>query len=705
MLPENQNWMMLVSFLVGTIASYVSFQLVSSLFKTSANAYSKTLYLYSIFMGVGLIAIHAMNMNSFGYSYVLHSESYLYLAFSFGFSFIIGLTVLDISHRKNLPMKSLFIGGLQSGISNFGIFYFYAKATILDGYQIAFLPATLAIILSMLVGMLSIVTYYWLKRYEGRQPNKVKAFFAFLISIGIYATHTAFISAIKTSGNLDAGLNASTLTLLGALVLTFIFLTAFIIIIFYDKVVYDSDQTISFKNSEVTAEFYEAYDTLTKLPNRNALNQHLTLAANRCDRTGESMALAYIDLDHFKPVNDNFGHHVGDLLLIEVAERFNAVIRNCDYIARNGGDEFVAILGEINAHESIVAVVQRIVDAVKEPFYIEDHIIEISCSVGVAIYPGDGNLEKLKINADAAMYKAKETGRNQYRFYDAEIEQASDEMQQTRRELLDALEQDQFTLYFQPKVLSKTYAPVGAETLLRWNHPTRGILSPIHFIEAAERFGFIEKINYWVLVQACKTINRAHEQGVMLHLSLNLSRQQFRNIKLVDQIKAVMDKYRVPPQCLVFEISETHAIHNQNQFKKLLSKFKAAKLKVSIDDFGLHPFSLTYLQNLEVSEIKLDKSFTAGVDKYDSALAIIDAVVKLAHALNLSVVAEGIETNAQKEALQTTGCDQMQGYYFSQPIPELALFDWFHQLNNQFAEYGSFIIDDYSKIEASRKQA
>jgi diguanylate cyclase (GGDEF)-like protein len=429
------------------------------------------------------------------------------------------------------------------------------------------------------------------------------------------------------------------------------------------------------------------------------------LAAKRCDRLGDSMALAYIDLDHFKPVNDSFGHHVGDKLLIEVAERFNSAIRNCDYIARAGGDEFVAILGEIDAHESIVAVVQRVIDAVKEPFFIEGHLIEISCSVGVAIYPRDGNLEKLKVSADAAMYKAKENGRNQFRFYDAEIEQASDEMQKIRKELLDAIDKDEFTLYFQPKIVSKTQAPAGAEALLRWNHPTKGTLTPIYFIEAAERFGFIDKINNWVLMEACKTISKAHKQGIELSLSVNLSRQQFRNTQLVDYIKSIMETYQVPPQHLIFEISETHAIHNQSQFKKLLSKFKFAHLKVSIDDFGLHPFSLTYLQNLEVSEVKLDKSFTSGVAKYSSSLAIVDAVVKLAHALNLTVVAEGVETEEQRQALLTTGCDQMQGFYFSKPVPAEQLFAIYHNLNQQFNQTGQFSIGDYLDLASYTEQS
>jgi diguanylate cyclase (GGDEF)-like protein len=417
------------------------------------------------------------------------------------------------------------------------------------------------------------------------------------------------------------------------------------------------------------------------------------------------MALAYIDLDHFKPVNDYFGHHVGDLLLVEVAERFNTAIRNCDYIARTGGDEFVAILGEIDAHESIIAVVQRIIDAVKEPFYIEGHLIEISCSVGIAIYPRDGNLEKLKVNADAAMYKAKENGRDQFRFYDAEIEQASDEMQQIRKELIDAIHENQFILHYQPKIMAQTHAPAGAEALLRWDHPERGILTPIHFIEAAERFGFVDKINNLVLIQACKTIHKARKEGLDIQISVNLSRQQFRNPQLVEYIRAVMQQYDIQAHSLIFEISETHAIHNQNQFKKLLSKFKFARLKISIDDFGLHPFSLTYLQNLEVSEVKLDKSFTAGIANYASSLAIVDAVVRLAHALNLNVVAEGIETEAQRSAIQTTGCNQMQGYFFSKPVAQAELFEIYHRLYETFNRTGKFLVSDYMPAETTTKQA
>lgn len=697
---------MLISLVAGALACFATFGFVASLYRASPDKYGKLLFVYSSMAGLGLFAIHFINMRAFNHSY-MNELSYFYLLLAFGFATSVGYAVLHTANKQTLPIYSLIISGLQAGLSGYGIFVFFTLAMLGENYEILLLPSILAIAIAIGVGILSIITYYWLKSYDGAHRYSVRAFFSLLISIGILSTHLAFNTCLSPAGSFEVDnniLNSSFITMLFAMVLIFVFLTAFIVVVFYDRLNPNIVKRINFKNTTSVTNPLDSFDPLTKLPNRNALNQHLQLAAKRCDRLGDSMALAYIDLDHFKPVNDNFGHHVGDALLIEVAERFNSAIRNCDYIARAGGDEFVAILGEIDAHESIVAVVQRMIDAVKEPFFIEGHLIEISCSVGVAIYPRDGNLEKLKVSADAAMYKAKENGRNQYRFYDAEIEQASDEMQKIRKELLDAIEKEEFTLHFQPKIVSKTQTLAGAEALLRWNHPTKGLLTPIYFIEAAERFGFIDKINYWVLTEACKTINLAQRNGIQLSLSVNLSRQQFRNAQLVDHIKSVMETYQVPPQNLIFEISETHAIHNQNQFKKLLSKFKFAHLKVSIDDFGLHPFSLTYLQNLEVSEVKLDKSFTSGVAKYGSALAIVDAVVKLAHALNLTVVAEGVESEDQRLALMTTGCDQLQGYYFSKPVPAEQLFAIYRRLDEQLNSTGECTIMDYLNLETQSEE-
>jgi len=296
------------------------------------------------------------------------------------------------------------------------------------------------------------------------------------------------------------------------------------------------------------------------------------------------------------------------------------------------------------------------------------------------MYPQDGNLQKLKLNADAAMYKAKENGKNQYRFFDAEIEQASDEMQQTRVELKQAITHQEFRLLFQPKVDALTRIVHGAEALLRWQHPTRGLLSPNNFIEAAERFGMIEEINAWVISQACSTIKQARDRGIDLSISVNMSNQQFRNKQLSSLIQSILEQHEVEARNLILEVSETNAIHHQAQFQETLRHFKQQGLKISLDDFGLHPFSLTHLQDLEISEVKLDRTLTKGVAASNTALLIVEAIVKLAHALDLNVVAEGVEDEDQRKALVSIGCDQMQGFLFSKPVEQKFLFDVFSEL-------------------------
>ncbi|MGV3582590.1 MAG: EAL domain-containing protein [Methylophilus sp.] len=704
MFLDYNGWIFIGLLLASALTCFVAFKFVSSLYKADLKKHPILLTTYSILVGSSL------SVSCFLFTSTLKETNIEHLTItdlliSLLFTSLIGYATLNTANKKVLPVKSLLSGGLIVSFSALCFFYFLIKAYTSNQLGLLVLPTILATLICFSISVLIIITLYWLKSYEGSHQNKVKILFSTLMAIGILSVQIAYSTGVYNLSEPAESASTNFITMLFAMLLILAFLTAFIILIFYDRLAPSIDKTINFKNSYPINNIYESFDSLTKLPNRNALNEHLLMAAKKCDRTGDSMALAYIDLDHFKPVNDYFGHHVGDLLLVEVAERFNTAIRNCDYIARTGGDEFVAILGEIDAHESIIAVVQRIIDAVKEPFYIEGHLIEISCSVGIAIYPRDGNLEKLKVNADAAMYKAKENGRDQFRFYDAEIEQASDEMQQIRKELIDAINENQFILHYQPKIMAQTQAPAGAEALLRWDHPERGILTPIHFIEAAERFGFVDKINNLVLIQACKTIHKARKEGLDIQISVNLSRQQFRNPQLVEYIRAVMQQYDIQAHSLIFEISETHAIHNQNQFKKLLSKFKFARLKISIDDFGLHPFSLTYLQNLEVSEVKLDKSFTAGIANYASSLAIVDAVVRLAHALNLNVVAEGIETEAQRSAIQTTGCNQMQGYYFSKPVSQAELFEIYHRLYETFNRSGKFLVSDYMPAETATKQA
>jgi EAL domain-containing protein (putative c-di-GMP-specific phosphodiesterase class I) len=268
-----------------------------------------------------------------------------------------------------------------------------------------------------------------------------------------------------------------------------------------------------------------------------------------------------------------------------------------------------------------------------------------------------------------------------------------------QRDLKNAIENNEFSLLFQPKVDCKTQSPVGAEALIRWNHPTKGVVLPITFINAAERFGMIDKINDWVVEETCRTIYRAKKADIDLKVSINLSRQQFRNPNLVAEMTNILKRYEVPSSNLIVEIKETTAINNVAQFKLLLAQLKAANIKVALDNFGSQPFALNYLLDLNVDELKLDKLFIATVNEDKASRGLVDAVIRLAHALNLNIVAEGVETEAQRVALAELDCDHMQGNLFSKPIPEEKLFKLFKRLGINFESTGQFTLSDYQKTE------
>ena len=695
---SSAQYLILITFLLSVVGCYFGFDITHQLRKTSLQAYPSKLKQYAIIVGFGIFVTHIGYQYAFGNSpnFKQHPIDFIGATLC---CYLLALSILNTVQQKGLPARELFYAALVAGSCGYLMSYFYHIASNVGEIQIHLPTALFSFFVTSMTAALAIITIYWIKDQDKARLNKLKLLFSIEIALGFLASHTAIdlslLHALQAHG-VQADHAPNYFSLLLTLTPIIIFLTSFILVIFYDRTIEGNGETLNFRNTISGNRKILAHDPLTHLPNRDALNQHLVLSAKRCDRSGESLALAYIDLDHFKPVNDNFGHHIGDLLLIEVSNRLSQAIRNCDYIARAGGDEFIAILGEISDHQSAVTVVQRIVDALRQPFDIEDHLIEISCSVGIAMYPKDGDLDKIKVNADAAMYKAKENGKNQYRFYDMEIEQASDAMQQTRIELKDALKNNAFKLLYQPKVDAATQMAHGAEALLRWEHPTRGLVAPAEFIEAAERFGMIESINEWVVSQACQTIQKAKQQGIDLSISVNLSNQQFRNKLLGKHIQAILQEYDVEPRNLILEIAETNAIHHQGQFKETLRQFKKIGLKVSLDDFGLHPFSLSYLQSLDINEVKLDRSLTADVAKKPANLAIVEAIVKLSHALNLNVVAEGVEDEGQRLALLTSGCDQMQGYLFSRPVPQQDLFDVFSELQTK-SSTAQFILKSIRK--------
>ena len=669
---------------------FVAFGFISHLYRSSATSRSWLLPIYSIAVGSGIWGVQLLNWLSF------HTDSALQfsladLVASWLISCLVGLSICYAASKRVIPFKLLLGSSLIASLCSYAMFYFTAAA-IHQSSNISFDPAPIliALLMAFVVNMLAILTLSWMKEYAGENTTLVKAILSLITAAAILGVHITFSASINVHTSAQAATeyavsDKKVLATIIALSIVCLFLLLFAVAMFYEKHG-NSMFKFSLLNNHKRINLHEldAKDALTDMPNRRAFQHQLEAASKRCIRTGDSIAIAYIDLDHFKPINDQFGHHIGDAVLTSVAQRLQAAVRGCDFVARIGGDEFVALIEEIKSDEDIVPIVERIVNSIKDPFIANHHQIEISCSVGIAIYPRDGDIEKLMICADTAMYKAKEAGKNQFKFYDAKIESASEQLLVVHQDLLQAFEHNQLSLAFQPKFDCKTRLPVGAEALVRWNHPTKGELSPKDFIAEAERFGLVSKINEWVLKEVCRTIQQANREDIDLNISINLANQQFRNANLAHEVTEMLRQYDVSSNSLMFEIKETAAIKNQAQFKLLLSQFKLAKIKIALDDFGLDAFTLTYLQELNIDELKLDRAFVAKIAQTKASRALIDGVIRLAHALGYNVVAEGVETDEQCNMLADLGCNHMQGYLFSKPIGKDSLFNLFNPTRNKF---------------------
>lgn len=679
---------------------FITFSFVNRIYCSSETDRQFLLPIYSVAVGSGIWGIQIVNLLAFQSEINFHFSASLMFA-SWLLGWLVGLILCHYSSKKLTPFPLLALNSLIAGLCCYAMFYLAIVAMHSpNNVTLDPIPLLIALFLITTIFLLVMLTLSWMKEYAGENALSVKLILSLITASAVMGLHITFSASIILQTDSLMALehvvsNKKMFAAVISLSIACLFLLVFVIALFYEKHGYKIFSFNIFEAKKETANsLLNMMDGLTNLPNRMGFQHNLKNAISRSERSGRTIALAFIDLDHFKPINDNYGHQVGDIVLASSASRLNAALRGCDSLARIGGDEFVAIIEGIKSNEDIFPIVERIVNSINQPFLIDNQKIEITCSVGIAIYPGDGDTEKLMSCADAAMYKAKENGKNQFKFYDAEIELAADKMLELQCDLMIALEKKEFSLVFQPKVDCKSQALIGAEAFIRWNHPTKGLLHPIHFIPAAERFGLINKINYWVIEEACATMYRAKDSDIDLNLSINLSRIQFRNSSLVDETIKCLDKYAVPAQNLTIEIKETTDIRNEAQFKFLIAKFKAANIKIALDDFGLNPFTLEYLQDLHVDELKLDNVFVAKVNENPESHALVDAVIRLAHAFNLNVVAEGVESEMQRKALTELGCDHMQGYLYSKPIPEAKLLKMFKSQPIQLELSGPISMDN-----------
>ncbi|AZC18771.1 MULTISPECIES: putative bifunctional diguanylate cyclase/phosphodiesterase [Pseudomonas] len=667
--------LVLISIFVAILASYTALDLTGRI----ATAQGRAAYLWmgggALAMGIGVWSMHFIGMLAFslpidlGYDIGLTALSLLISFLSCGFA-------LWLVSQPRLPVMQLLFGALIMGSGISGMHY-TGMAALRMQPGIDYDPQLFGA--SLLIAFGASLAALWIAfRLRQNTPyvRLVRTGAAIIMGFAIVGMHYTGMAAARFSGGSFCGALADGLSGKGLDNLVLITTLAVLIIALLTSVL-DARleartavlaQSLTEANKELTQ--LALHDTLTGLPNRILLADRIDQAMHRVTAHGGCFALMFIDLDGFKPVNDAFGHHMGDQLLREVAQRLREDLRSEDTLARIGGDEFV-LLVQLAEPDDALRLASRQVGLVSRSFKVAEHELQISASIGIAVYPGNGqSAQELLMNADAAMYHAKGTGKNGYSFFDASMNNNARRQLQLLQDLRNALEHHQFRLHYQPKFDAVDGRPVGAEALLRWEHPQHGLLMPDKFIELAEKTGLIISIGEWVLDEACRQMQQWYAEGYTdWRIAVNLSAMQFCHGGLVNSVSGALERYHLPANNLTLEITETTAMHDADVSMIVLQQLADMGVDLSIDDFGTGYSSLMYLKRLPANELKIDRGFVRDLEHDSDDAAIVSAIVALGQALGLRIVAEGVETGVQRTFLTELGCDSLQGYYLGHPMP------------------------------------
>jgi diguanylate cyclase (GGDEF)-like protein len=420
------------------------------------------------------------------------------------------------------------------------------------------------------------------------------------------------------------------------------------------------------------------FDQLTSLPNRTLLRERVDHALARAMRAGSGVATLILDMDRFKEINDMLGHEVGDKLLIEAARRIRAAVRDQDTVARLGGDEFAVVLEGVSEAKEVLPVIERIIESLGEVNTIDGHDVKTSTSVGIAMYPENGNdLSELLRAADLAMYQAKSSGHGRYQFFADAMQEEAQSRHALEWALRRAVERKEFELVYQPQLCLRTGMVIGVEALLRWMSPTRGLLTPYHFIAGLEEFRLINEVGEWVLQTACEQIRKWHAMDVEpMRIAVNVSAQQFEDPMLIDKVRSALKETKLPPEFLELELTESCLMSDPTQTTALLREIRDVGVRIAIDDFGTGYSSLTYLHEFPLNALKIDKNFVQSVESNHRGGPISKMVIGLGQNLGLEVIAEGVETEAQLRYMREHGCDVAQGYFYARPESPEELTPW-----------------------------
>lgn len=616
---------------------------------------------------VGMLACHLPE----GYSFATGLTFFSYIIAALTSIFAVWLTT-----RNTLPLGRLILGSFLMGIGISGMHYSGMMGLIIPNYSIQY--DLFVIIFSVLIGICGSGLAFWLM-FKYKQALKNKRLFklcaASMFALTIVGMHYTGMAAASFH-LMDDGVTSLTHNSAGQNLALFIIIFVTSLILVGTFIVAILELRLEQRNQELLKinkelENLALQDNLTKLPNRLFLIDYATSLFSLHISHLNKIAFVYIDIDRFKSVNDAFGHHIGDALLVKLAHRLHTLLAPNQKLIRIGGDEFLLVLEDFSP-DHIEKIADSVLQKIQESFHISGKEINISASLGVVYYPDHGtNLHDLLINADAAMLLSKQQGRNTFSVFNYSLDQQEVARSQSKliNDLYKAVEEHQFVLFYQPKFTSD-FKICGVEALIRWKHPSLGLLAPGMFIEGAEQTGLIIKMGYWALEQACRQIQIWAEQNQQFcPIAVNLSAVQFEHKPLINTLARLIDKYQIDPEHLVIEITESTAMNHIDVSIHTFENLRNLGISLAIDDFGTGHSSFLYLKDLPVDELKIDREFIRNLSTGSKEEIILESIIQLANRLGLIVTAEGVETQQQADILKRLGCQQFQGYLLGMPLP------------------------------------
>jgi diguanylate cyclase (GGDEF)-like protein len=666
------HWLVGLSIVVAMLVSYTALRLASRVATSEGNASRIWLGIGAIAMGVGIWSMHFVGMLAFSLPIPLAYDVPTTLS-SLALAIVTSGFALGITSGRRLTVLRLGGSAVIMGAGICGMHYMgMAAITVLPAVAYDPLLVAVSILIAIAASFVALWLFFQLREGNSRSQRLKRFAAAVVMGLAISGMHYTGMAASRfAAGSLCRGgvaLENNWLAVaigmfaLGLLVVTLV------------TAVYDAHlqsrariQAQRLEQANAKLQHQATHDALTGLPNRLLFIDRLGREIAHAERDGHIFAILVVDLDRFKVINDTLGHAAGDQLLNEIAGRLSTAIRSADTVARTGGDEFLLLLTDIREAPDAAVIATKIISELEKSISIRGTEVHISASIGISMYPHDGSdSDTLVAHADEAMYFAKQAGRNSFKFFSPGMSVFSRERLDLESELRRALPMKQFEVHYQPKIDIATGRMNSVEALLRWRHPTRGLVGPLEFIRIAEETGLMLSIGEWVLREACRQARQWQREGLpFLRISVNISPIHFRQSKFLEIVRSALLDHDLDPQYLEIELTETTVMDHAENSVYILEELSRMGVIVSIDDFGTGYSSMSYLRRFPIDKLKIDRSFISDMTTNSDAASIVKAIISLAHSLRLKVVAEGVETTEQLRQLRELGCDQFQGFYRS----------------------------------------